>query len=129
MLEDTTQHYYQKGRYILFEVTKVDEENKSLISIKNSVKFIITGSYEESEKEKFTVGTKHLAKIENIDIENYQISCILSEPDSEEIKNQIKDEQLKEYIQFDKSNDLFKVSFTSKQNEESLQKNTNLAKL
>ena len=59
---------------------------------------MITESYEKSEKEKFAVGKKHLAKIENVYIENYQISCVLSEPDSEEIKNQIKDEQLKKYI-------------------------------
>ena len=34
MLEDSIQRYYWKGRYLLFEVTKIDEENRLLISIK-----------------------------------------------------------------------------------------------
>ena len=109
ILNDPLGLRYKVGSIVPFTVHEVDEENKQIKCMVNSVWFTIKDLQEEGLSEKYPIGSTTLAKIKSMSTDTYEIDWKLWDLNDDQIKRKLVPEYLKEYFEFNKEIDLYNI--------------------
>ena len=106
---------YKEGAIVRFEVNQIDEENKQIKQILNSIWFTISNLEDENIKEQYPVGKIFLTRIKSISLSTFEIEWEFWEVDDDLIKRKWIKKYLREYFEIKKDIDIANLYTNGKQ--------------